>query len=441
MGKYIFSGGQLGIWEVFRPILHPLLIGLFWKIGLNPILIGKLLDLLFSLICVYLVYKIAKETFNEKIALVSALLFGLTPLFIMFTGLVNTEPLALLLGLLGIYFFIKARKDVSKSKNYLCLISGIFLGLSFLSKFTQGIWFAAVFCALFISWLLNRTDTKERIISLFLMGAGFLISVFPFLLLNQHLYRDLFLPFSTGSWIVTTYAWLYNNHLTYYLTQFFFRNWFYMLFFVYLFYFVKEKQWKDEKKLSFLLAIIFTLIYFLYLPRKEVRYLITALPFLAICSGFVLYRIYNYLKFQKKPVIRPISFVFLCSIVLLLSFNQLNFERAPDFQEEALQIIEEQHINGTILSSDPFLISVTDFKVVTFNGMEFAEEAYQKEKENYQLIFINDCDFICPLEDPICAEKTNFLDLISRENKIQFQEKIKNCTYTFFLNNGTPRVS
>ena len=57
------------------------------------------------------------------------------------------------------------------------------------------------------------------------------------------------------------------------------------------------------------------------------------------------------------------------------------------------------------------------------------------------VFFINDCDFICPLEDPICAEKTNFLDLIIRENKIQFQEKIKNCTYTFFLNNGTPRVS
>src|SRR3989338_1546051 len=69
MGKYIFSGGQLGIWEVFRPILYPLLLGLFWKFGFNPIIFGKIMDLLLSLICIYLVYKIAKEVFNEKVAL------------------------------------------------------------------------------------------------------------------------------------------------------------------------------------------------------------------------------------------------------------------------------------------------------------------------------------------------------------------------------------
>ena len=56
MGKYIFSHGQLGFWESFRPLVHPLLLGALWKMGLNPILVGKGLDVLFSTIAVYLVY-------------------------------------------------------------------------------------------------------------------------------------------------------------------------------------------------------------------------------------------------------------------------------------------------------------------------------------------------------------------------------------------------
>src|SRR3989338_4913484 len=37
IGKYIFSSGEIGIWESFRPLLHPFLLGIFWKLGFNPI--------------------------------------------------------------------------------------------------------------------------------------------------------------------------------------------------------------------------------------------------------------------------------------------------------------------------------------------------------------------------------------------------------------------
>ncbi|MEK6876668.1 MAG: hypothetical protein AABX63_04600, partial [Nanoarchaeota archaeon] len=33
MGKYIYSSGDSGLWEASRPLVWPLILGFFWKIG------------------------------------------------------------------------------------------------------------------------------------------------------------------------------------------------------------------------------------------------------------------------------------------------------------------------------------------------------------------------------------------------------------------------
>ena len=38
MGKYIFSGGKIGMWESFRPLIHPLILGVLWKLKLDVII-------------------------------------------------------------------------------------------------------------------------------------------------------------------------------------------------------------------------------------------------------------------------------------------------------------------------------------------------------------------------------------------------------------------
>src|SRR3989338_5187944 len=91
IGKYIFSSGEIGVWESFRPLIHSLLLGLAWKLGINPTIFGKVLDIILSTLAVALLYIIAKRLFDKKVAIISALLFSLTPLFIMLTGLILTE--------------------------------------------------------------------------------------------------------------------------------------------------------------------------------------------------------------------------------------------------------------------------------------------------------------------------------------------------------------
>ena len=80
MAKYIFSIGNIGLWEYFRPLLWPIILGLGWKSGASPLLFGKIIQILFSLAIIFFTYEIARKIFNKKIAFFSALLLAVNPL-------------------------------------------------------------------------------------------------------------------------------------------------------------------------------------------------------------------------------------------------------------------------------------------------------------------------------------------------------------------------
>ena len=426
MGKYILSVGQFGIWESFRPLVHPTLIGTLWKAGIDPIFGGKCLDLIFSLIAILLLFKISDKIFNRKIAIISSLIFSLTPVFIMHTGLILTEPLALTLGLLGIYI------SLDNKKKWSLFFSGISLGLAFLTKFTMGIFFAAILIGL----LLKKEQMILKIKGLSLIFLGFALSIIPYMAFNYFRYPNLFEPFISGSWIVTTSIWLYGNGYTYYLRNFFLTNPLYLFFFPYLYYFFKEKEWRNNNKTTFVLISVLTLIYFtFFVPRKETRYLLIAIPFMAIAVSQSLRILHNRLKLAKRPVMWPQSFIVLIVLLLLVPMPaNLNFEKAPDFKQEINGIIAENNITGTVLTSDPSFVSFLDHPITTLDGTEFAEIKYNASYGKYELLFINSCDLPCPPGDKGCVKEINdFLNKVELENKVEFSKKNKKCSYKIYL--------
>ena len=46
MGKFIFSLGKAGLWEHIRPVLLPFFLGIFWKLNLDAIFFGQILEIL-----------------------------------------------------------------------------------------------------------------------------------------------------------------------------------------------------------------------------------------------------------------------------------------------------------------------------------------------------------------------------------------------------------
>lgn len=451
IGKYIFSGGERGIWEPFRPLLHSLLLGAFWKLKLNALLMGKILDVIFSLSAVYLAYRIAEKLYSGRAALFSGLLFALNPVFIIFTGLVLTEPLALFLGLSGLWLFFQIANQSALWKRRLYIyLSGLLFGLASLTKFPQGMLFGvALLIVIFHPEFSSPTISlypklKTRLFAAIGLSLGFFTTVAPYLVLNHYLYNNWWWPFAAGTSIISTATWLYGTSWSYYLTEFFLRNWLYLLFFPLLWWFWKQKEWKDYRKSTLLLLSLLFLAYFLYLPRKEIRYLVLVLPYLSLLLGGFLQYLYSKYAIEpfspaKKPLLRPHAFYILFVLLLLLPLpNALNFERPPTFEKEITQIIREENITGRILTSDPAFVSFLDLPIVTLDGMEFSTIIYQQQRGHYRLLFLNDCDLACPLPIDTAGEeclkkKSSLLEQMHKDNEVKFSTGFKNCTYSILL--------
>src|SRR3989344_1935554 len=440
MGKYIFSGGQIGIWEMFRPLLHPFILGGIWKMGIDPILGGKVLDLIYSLIIIYLTYILALRIYNKTVAWLAALIVSLTPLFVMFTGIILADPLAMIFGLWGLLVLVEKKGSSTKvalTNNRIHLFfSGFLLFLSFFSRFPQGIWFAVVFLVL----LWRKSYLMEKIKQLTSIGAGFIIPLLAYLWFNYYLYADPFKPLTSGSFIVTTATWMYGTGITYYLTHFFLTTPIYLFFFYYLYGEIKSRNW-DETKIVIILISLLTIIYFTYVPRKEPRYFATILPLLAIPISYSLIKIYHHLVHSKKPIVTPTFFIIFCVLLSLIPITFIsNLERVPSFKEELRGTMEQYQIDGPILSSNPLPLSYVDNTVITLSGMEFAPQIYGQNKGKYALLLINDCDLSCDPQDQACSKvREDLFNSILAENKeitsksYIIQRTGQRCTYTLYL--------
>jgi len=91
MGKYIWSLGDSGLWEASRPLIWPFILGFFWKLGLNEIIAGKVIVILFSIGSVILTYLISYRLFDKKTALLSSLFLSIFPTYFLFANILQTE--------------------------------------------------------------------------------------------------------------------------------------------------------------------------------------------------------------------------------------------------------------------------------------------------------------------------------------------------------------
>lgn len=468
--KYIFSLGKEGLWEVFRPPLFSLILGFFNKvvslvIPLDLVGWGKFLDLVFSLAALYFFYLIFKKLYPEKHALLATLIFGLTPLFLKFTGLILTEPLAIFLGLVAFYLILENKY----------LGGGFFLALSFLAKFPQGILFFVVFLLLLFS---KETSKFKKLSNLFL---GFFLVLFPYLLLNFYFFKDPFLPFKTATEIITTYLWYYPQGSFYYFTHFFLKNPFYLFYFPALVFYFKKNKFPQR---LFYFAGLFILLYFLYVPRKETRYLVLALPY--FCFTFVPFLFYlrdrldvflskkrlefifytlltfwlvylffftgavalfYYLflaivfflitllglifylrkKIFKQPLskIRKIFYCFILGLLFLVPFliSGIFFYYSPEESFFRLYTPYFSNLTGPILSSNPLPLAYGDQEIILLSDIAKAEEIYEREKKRAKYIILSDCDLPCPLEESCLKKKEAFFQKVKKENQLIFERK------------------
>lgn len=116
----------------------------------------------------YLLYGMVKQSKGKQVALLVALIFLLSPLSLLSVILVNDVTL-LVFGLLGFIYFSRALESDSYQH---AVIAGVFLGLSFLSKYLS----APLFIGLIIYLLVNRKKVNWTLVAVGL----FIVSLFVF---------------------------------------------------------------------------------------------------------------------------------------------------------------------------------------------------------------------------------------------------------------------
>lgn len=423
MSKYIYSNGELGLWENLRPVILPLIIGVFWKIKINYIISSQIIALLFSLITIILTYYLARTLFDNKIALITAILLIINPLYINHSTEIMTDIFATLFGLLSLIFFI--------NKKY--FFSGMFCSISFLAKYPAGI---ILFSLIII--LLYKKDSFNNFKKIII---GFLIPFTLFLIANQYFYGNALLPLKNAS----TYQYnqsfskmgIYN--IGFYFIELIKQGYIYLLFLIGFIFVLKNK---DKKLIILIVPLVLYLIYFSYITMKHSRYIILFISFIAILTSKGIFEIYNQVKNNK--ILKNyyyITIILLLLPTILQDYNLINIQ----INKEKPKVIEVHDFLGrynNILTTDPVTVAYKDIKIIPYYYSIFsAEEIYKKNKAKVDAILFTKDPFPCEqgmigykqeqINNCIIIREKLF-NIILNENKLVFNKTIDEQTYYIF---------
>jgi len=412
MGKYIFSAAKVGLWEPSRPLIWPIILGIIWKINLNPIIIGRILELVLSTACIYLTYLIGKEIFDENIALLSAFFLAFTPIFLFNSSTILTGIPSTFFALLTVYTIIK--------KRY--FLTGLFLGLSFMTRFLQ-----LLIVILIILFILKRKEPKKLIFIIY----GVSIITIPYLILNTILYKNPLYPFILQLFMSKYTGWIFHQPLNFYFVSLFKEN--FLLIFSIVGTILILKQ-KDLKKALILSIFLLFFIFFNSIAHKELRFVITFLPYMYLVASYGIFRTINMIKKKKHLtllIVSIISIVFLASITSQIKIP--TYKEYPEFTDYL-----KTNNKSSIWISNPLFISQSNIKAdelvyyPLYNSKKI--ENLKEKLPQAEHILINTCDILpCPQTDKNCQSKTNdLINYLKNNFKTTYYKKENNCEEFIF---------
>lgn len=179
--------------DAFRTPGYPLFIAFIFDLSANSISLVLLVQILISLLSVYYVYKIGELSFSRKIGLISASLFTIDLLQVLYTVSLLTETVFVFLFLVSAYHFLKW---LIENNLISLLLSALFLGLATLFRPIIFLFPIIIISFLFLSGNI-RFMAKLKYSLLFC--CIFLATISPWLIRNYSKYGEPKLTSISGS--------------------------------------------------------------------------------------------------------------------------------------------------------------------------------------------------------------------------------------------------
>ncbi len=445
MAKFLFSGGMSGFMEFYRPIILPIIIGVGWKIGLNPITFGKIFSMICGLMTIYMTYFIAKKVHNQNVGIIAALVISTTYYFLFFSTKILTGIPSLLLILLAINEL--ANNDL-REKNV--ARAGVLVALAFLMRYTA----IMIIPAILLGILINSKKVKETTLSsviaknsvfsspekdskyeyaisnIKVFFATFCATLAPYFIGAYLVYNDPLYSISRAISGIQSAEGYFTATAMDLAAQIFQQNPLLVFSLVGICYYMKKA---DANKIIILAALAMAVFMIANTPVKVLRYTIIALPFLSITAAFGIYAILKKLQIRKIKI--PINVLTIIAAVIVLG-AVLVYPKMP-IANPSMEEIESIYnypasnsIDGTIITSDPMISAYIDNRIVVLGWPNYTKANYEDNKRDSALIFVKVCDLRCPIDDSGCEMfREEFVHQIKEENRMIREELIDNCSH------------
>lgn len=371
MGKYIYSLGNAGYWMPRKAILLPLMVGAFWKLGLDHVLFGGILELLFSVGSIFLVYLIGRKVFDEKVGLLSAAFLSISPLYFNFGVQIFPRIPATFFGLLAVYYFLNNKQ----------FLSGFFSALAFLGHFTLLLLYGVLFL-FFILGVIKRTHTSKNIIN-FLIGS--LLIFIPYLFSNLIFYRNLIFPIldSFHQMEREKCGWAEGFPGFFYIEYFWGRE--PIILFLSLIGVLLIIKKPDLTKVLILCIGAIHLLDIHITRTNSIRYTIPALPYLYMLSAFAFFQIYNFVKQRKR-------FVGIGIFILLFIYITFNYTSLIYLHLHRIYDMEDFYRSKTFIENGELLNGIKYIykKATNIELSPYQQYLQENEKNMHGTVWVSD---------------------------------------------------
>jgi hypothetical protein len=427
MAKYLFSGGTLGYWEMFRPPMLPVMLGSGWVVGIGIIAWGKALMIGFSLGIIALAYVVG-ERLRKGAGLVAAAMLSFLPVFFNFGNkLLSDIPSAFFL-LLGVFLIMR--------ENWLW--AGCSLGFAFLMRFIHNLSVLAVALAVIVAWLatgkpLAKRSWKPFLRTALLLAAGFIVIVAPYFIITAVQYGDPLATLKEGSRVFTEYNnFVYDEGNLYYLTGILLENPLFIFALVGLVAFFLERRWKETAWNAILFPTVLITAYFLIVAHKEIRFFLVIFPLLALLSGVGLLTGISWLQgrwrtrrqWTKKACERKAAWVMGILLAIMLASSAVGIARmvpeslAPA-QETYYHFFDDAEKDDEyLLTTNPQFMSFSDKPITFLRRWELAASVMEEYGTKASHVAVDDCEYPCEPGTACVGQREDFLKAMEAHDEL-----------------------
>jgi 4-amino-4-deoxy-L-arabinose transferase-like glycosyltransferase len=294
-GALLLRGENKQLNYFYPPLFDGVTMISFRVLGVS-VLAGRLVSVAFSLLSLWVVFEFAYRMFDGKTALTASILLGVFPGYFLLSRVAMIETMLIFFFTTSMLFFFSWLR---KPQNKMLVLSGLALGLGFLTKYQ--ILIAAVVMTASIL-ILARDRLKMRFSRFILLIIVAVAVVTPWIIISYNVYASQMLDnwiyaLEIGNPAKAAYSERFPLPIFYFIEM----TWPYSgVHPISLFIFILSLvglglfAWRRKPEDKFLLTwFVVVFVFFTLIPNKEWRYVMPLFPVLAISAASVIFYFYE----------------------------------------------------------------------------------------------------------------------------------------------------